>query len=178
MSRDPSSAVSVAIRPILQGEVALAERLLPLEEASPGRYYDYFAMQQRNEAICLIAWQEGLPVGHALLCWQGSRHEPMASQLRDCPHFSAVIVAPERRSRGIGTRLLEHGEALARLRGYRQVGLNVILDNVRARALYERLGYREAGFGTYTLRHRYVDAQGQAHIHEAACIYLIKAISS
>jgi ribosomal protein S18 acetylase RimI-like enzyme len=45
----------------------------------------------------------------------------------------------------VGTRLLEAIAAEAAARGYREVRLDVIEGNDRARALYERAGYRAIG---------------------------------
>jgi ribosomal protein S18 acetylase RimI-like enzyme len=42
----------------------------------------------------------------------------------------------------VGTRLLDAIAAEAVARGFREVRLDVVEENPRARALYERLGYR------------------------------------
>jgi ribosomal protein S18 acetylase RimI-like enzyme len=57
-----------------------------------------------------------------------------------------VVVHDDLQGLGIGTRLLEVAEARMRARGCRVAALSVEIDNPRARALYERLGYR--GLGT------------------------------
>jgi ribosomal protein S18 acetylase RimI-like enzyme len=46
---------------------------------------------------------------------------------------------------GLATRLIQELESRAVERGVRQFRLGVELDNVRARQLYEHLGYREIG---------------------------------
>jgi ribosomal protein S18 acetylase RimI-like enzyme len=56
--------------------------------------------------------------------------------------MDGLFVAPSARGRGVGTRLLDAIAAEARARGYREVRLDVVEENPRARALYERLGYR------------------------------------
>lgn len=56
--------------------------------------------------------------------------------------MDGIFVAPWARGRGVGTRLLDAIAEEARLRGYREVRLDVVEDNTRARALYERKGYR------------------------------------
>jgi len=61
---------------------------------------------------------------------------------RDDLYISSLAVAPEFRGRGIGTQLLSAAESLARELRFRQVSLNVVNTNPRARALYVRLGYR------------------------------------
>ncbi|HET9952012.1 MAG TPA: GNAT family N-acetyltransferase [Candidatus Eisenbacteria bacterium] len=61
------------------------------------------------------------------------------------PHaeVKGLVVASEARSRGVGVRLMEAGEAWASARGLREMVLrsNVIRD--RAHAFYKRIGYEE-----------------------------------
>ena len=64
---------------------------------------------------------------------------------RDRGHVARFYVAPERWGQGIGSRL--YVAALDRLRraDYREATLWVLERNVRARAWYERLGWRSTG---------------------------------
>jgi len=55
--------------------------------------------------------------------------------------MDGIVVAADVRGRGVGSRLLEAICAEARMRGYRDVRLDVIDGNRRARALYERRGF-------------------------------------
>ncbi len=55
--------------------------------------------------------------------------------------LDGICVASHARSRGIGAALLAAIEAVARRRGYTAVRLDVIGENWRARALYERQGF-------------------------------------
>ncbi|KJZ18047.1 GNAT family N-acetyltransferase [Loktanella sp. S4079] len=57
--------------------------------------------------------------------------------------MDGLFVAPEARGDGVGTALLDEVVAEARRRGYRQVRLDVVDTNPRARALYLREGFRE-----------------------------------
>ncbi len=57
-------------------------------------------------------------------------------------HVSDIVVAPEAEGRGVGRALMAAAEDWARGRGYRLLSLHVFEGNVRARALYERLGYQ------------------------------------
>lgn len=56
--------------------------------------------------------------------------------------MDGIFVAPEARGQGVGTRLLDAIAAEALARGYHEVRLDVVEGNFRARALYERKGYR------------------------------------
>ncbi|MDO9640714.1 MAG: GNAT family N-acetyltransferase [Pseudotabrizicola sp.] len=63
--------------------------------------------------------------------------------------IDGICVARDERSRGVGSALLAALMAEAVARGYPAIRLEVIDTNIRARALYERLGF--AAFGSETL---------------------------
>lgn len=56
-------------------------------------------------------------------------------------HVSDIVVAPEAEGRGVGRALMAEGERWSRARGHRLLTLNVFDGNVRARGLYESLGF-------------------------------------
>jgi GNAT superfamily N-acetyltransferase len=58
-------------------------------------------------------------------------------------HIADLIVTPEGEGRGIGRVLIEKGEEWARSRGFRWLTLSVFAQNLRARKVYQRLGYGE-----------------------------------
>jgi GNAT superfamily N-acetyltransferase len=57
-------------------------------------------------------------------------------------HIEVLAVLGPAQGRGIARALLEAAETWARDRGHSNVTLNVFANNHRARAVYERLGYR------------------------------------
>jgi ribosomal protein S18 acetylase RimI-like enzyme len=70
---------------------------------------------------------------------------PLASEpdAKDGEYYiECLSVAPACRNLGIGRRLLEEAERLARRAGFRACSLGVFLENEAARRLYERAGYR------------------------------------
>ncbi len=58
---------------------------------------------------------------------------------------STISVSAEARGLGIGTKLMNAAEDLAKQRGKEFMSLAVIGENESARKLYERLGYRVTG---------------------------------
>jgi len=58
-------------------------------------------------------------------------------------HLSDVVVAQQAEGQGIGLILISKGEDWARAQGYRWLTLSVFAQNIRARELYNRLGYGE-----------------------------------
>ncbi len=57
--------------------------------------------------------------------------------------MDGLFVAEEARSQGVGTALLDAITIEAKRRGYRQIRLDVVNTNTRARALYLRRGFYE-----------------------------------
>ncbi|MGO8687008.1 MAG: GNAT family N-acetyltransferase [Candidatus Dormibacteria bacterium] len=107
---------------------------------------DRVERQRREECLYLVAWEGGSPVGQALL----HRRRPAAlavtvATVDRLPYLEDVFVLPECRNRGIGTALLEAAERATAEHGDPALTLAVSVGNSRARRLYERLGYVEAG---------------------------------
>lgn len=73
----------------------------------------------------------------------------LALMIRDTDNERFLVdgfcVRADRRGEGIGRALIAALCIEARRRGYRQVRLDVVGENIRARALYEREGFRAAG---------------------------------
>ena len=63
-------------------------------------------------------------------------------------HVAVLAVADHAQGQGVGRALLDAAETWARRRGDSFITLNVFVQNERARAVYERLGY-----GPETLRY-------------------------
>lgn len=82
-----------------------------------------------------IAHRNGEPCGFVLIHPGG---------VAGSPYIASVAVAEGARSQGIGARLLDFAEDLFRGRS-RYIFLCVSSFNLRARALYERLGYSAVG---------------------------------
>jgi len=78
-----------------------------------------------------IAWRGELPVGLAMLAVRGTR-----------AWVGGMGVASEVRRQGVGEQLMRALLDVARQAGVRRVQLEVLEANARARALYEKLGFR------------------------------------
>jgi GNAT superfamily N-acetyltransferase len=170
-----TTELDIHIRPLEREDLARLQRFLP---RPAGVHVERWEAQERGEVLCLVAWLGEVPVGHLLLVWGGHVEEPAEILLQPCPSLSDIAVAPAYRSRGIGSRLMAAAEDLARRRGYTRVGLGVGLENRRARPLYERRGYIDAGLDYYTIRYVALDVAGHERQHEEVCVYLVKDLSA
>lgn len=84
--------------------------------------------------VTLVACRDSAPLGFA-------RFHPRG--VAGSPYLASIAVDPAARSRGVGTALLDVGEV--QFPGARWMFLCVSSFNARARALYERRGYRTVG---------------------------------
>jgi ribosomal protein S18 acetylase RimI-like enzyme len=87
------------------------------------------------DKLLFVAHVDAKPCGFVLL----QRHGFAGS-----PYIASIAVAPDQRSTGIGSRLLQFAEDLFRNES-KYIFLCVSSFNARARALYERHGYSAVG---------------------------------
>ena len=161
----------VTIQPCRAGDLAELEQHIP----SPGRnrfHEARFARHQQGLSTFLIAF-DNAPVGCAEILWSGCRAPEVTER---CPELSGLTVAPDHQSRGIGTALLHAAESLVAARSITRLGLGVDDQNVRAAALYLRLGYCETG-RHYLDRYAYLDDSGVTREAADPCRFLVKDIA-
>ena len=108
----------------------------------------------------LVAWIDGKPVGDVYLWCEQFEEPELVEAFPNAPLLNHLEVAPEFQGQGIGTALIHAADDLARARGYDIVVLGVGLDNPRARALYERLGYLDWNGGSIVTRWTEPDGAG------------------
>ena len=86
---------------------------------------------------------------------------------RDVPGSAPVaidmLVCPDRRSRGLGTALLEAAAEHVRSDGGSELWLSVDHENGRARALYERRGFTAVNERPRPAHWRFTDSDGNVH---------------
>ena len=150
----------ITVRPIVPGDVEpLARHVKP----TPLLHTARSELQRHGRALYLIALDDTVPLGHALLKFPplGSEHP----RLNGVPEVEDLYVAEGVRSNGIGTRLLNEAEERALAHGYTRTGLAVGVENTRAQQLYERTGYTDASLGEF-----WVDGAREV------CRYLVKEL--
>lgn len=111
-------------------------------------FTDRLARQQRGGGVLLVAWLEGRPVGEVFLDCEPATEPEVRRYLPGVPRLDHLEVPGPLQGRGIGTALIHAAEATARQLGYERIALGVGLDNLKARRLYERLGYVDWGRGS------------------------------
>ncbi|MFD1676027.1 GNAT family N-acetyltransferase [Alicyclobacillus fodiniaquatilis] len=167
--------IDVVIRSLGQAELSLIKDVFSNENYWHDSRYE---QQVNGEAEYLFAWLDGSPIGHLLLLWNGTSDEPVASDLKNCPHIQNLCVLEKHRRKGVGTTLMECAETLAKERGFTRIGLSVGTENLTAKKLYERLGYVEqTSFGIIIASWIVVNEDGQSEENSASIVYMVKAMS-
>ena len=167
-----SNEGEVSIGKCASDEVELLEKLFP---TGPSRFHE---QRYKSQADCLseylIARIDSKPVGHLHLKWQGTDSKVVKAKIGVIPEFNGIAVAKEFQSKGIGSKLIQEAESLARQRGADKVGLGVSIENKRARKLYEKLGYKQWGYGEYVDSWTRKNKDGNKEVIKDECIYLVK----
>ena len=147
----PTNAERITIRPFVEADRpffrAVVERLHPGATASPR---DKAAMDDFFRR--LGSGETPLALGAETFVAVNGRGAPLDAVIvyPDRDHFTghgrayveALAGATGAEGQGVGTALMRHAEAWARERDLREVALDVFAGNTRARAFYERIGYR------------------------------------
>lgn len=102
----------------------------PPWEASLGFYREVIA----GDLVQFVAVREGEVLGCCDIL-------PMMGQARAHVGRLGIWLLPDARGQGIGARLLEAAIDKARRKGITRVELTVRVDNLNAKALYERFGF-------------------------------------
>lgn len=124
----------------------------------------------------LVAWVADVPVGHLDLHWPGYGGNALQHYLPDYAELNALVVIPAWQLQGIGTTLIMTAERFITARGLTKACLGVNVDNIRARNLYERLGYTAWDYGIVDESWRMTDEKGQEHVYTEKTVYLVKAL--
>jgi len=110
------------------------------------KWMDHLRLAKQGAQIAVVAAADDQAVGLCALL-RTSGYPPF--QAANVPEISNLLVAPPYRNLGIGRRLVVQLEGMARLEGYREIGLGVGLyrDYGPAQRLYAKLGYVPDGRG-------------------------------
>lgn len=101
-----------------------------------------------KSAILLVEEEVDRAIGFALVMEKETPPHPCVVWYRYA-YLMDIVVEPEYRNKGVGTKLLREIKEWARLRDLAFVQLNVLAENGDAKRLYERNGFRDA---MHTLR--------------------------
>lgn len=164
--------MDVLVRPA--GEDDRQKLLSVLDARARLHHEERILMQDRGEATYIVAWRGDQPCGRATL-FHCSKYDEVCCLLGRFPELNALEATPQ--GEGIGSQIIACAESVARSMDQSLIGLAVEHENVRARQLYERLGFRDWGGGDVVDRWNERDALGVVvGEHADVCAYLIKPL--
>ncbi|MBD3940657.1 GNAT family N-acetyltransferase [Microbacterium sp. NEAU-LLC] len=149
----------VDVRELAERDVELIARTEP---EGKGFVEAMWRLQQEGLSLLLVAWVGADPVGSGQLDWRSTP-----------PELKNLHVDARHRGSGIGTSIIR--EAEIRMQPGSSLAVGVGLDNPRARALYERLGYSATG-EISTTTYEYVDDGGTRRQATETDELLVKSI--
>ncbi len=144
----------ITLRPARRDDVAAIIAMLAddhlgrarerLEDPLPALYYDAFERLSRDPNIQLMVAEEG---GNVVGCLQLCVLPGLSSQGASRGLIEDVRVASDRRSRGIGEKLVQWAVNEARAKGCKLVELLTHHTRTDAQRFYERLGFARSHVG-------------------------------
>ena len=140
----PAAALPIDVHELRRDELPIVSEALTNRSARTHRAR--LELQERGAFTYLIAWHEGLPIGHVGIEWRDDRRpERIAEYGAERALVHDLEVLPGYRDRGVGRTLMLELEDRVRVRGFFEIGLSTGLDDgyAAARHLYRSLGYAE-----------------------------------
>ncbi|GGH73525.1 GNAT superfamily N-acetyltransferase [Pullulanibacillus pueri] len=145
---------------------------------NPMFQYNRFDVQSNGKGLYLIAWHHEVPVGHFLLRWSGPEDEAVTQRLNiaQSAYLEAGLIIEKYQGKGVATAIIHECERLAKQKGCNHIGLEVGLENFKARSLYEKLNYKAWEHGSFSISWECLDDKGNISIDTEVVTYMQKAL--
>jgi ribosomal protein S18 acetylase RimI-like enzyme len=117
-----------------------ARRFLGASRSTPRHYAEFLGSQLDDpDVLVLVAEHDGQVIGYTFAAMEGYDYKSLrgpAGLLHD------ILVDPDHRGRGVGSRLLDETLSTLRSKGARQIVLSTAERNESAQRLFARIGFR------------------------------------
>jgi len=139
----------MTIRPAIIQDIPQLSTLKKPKNEEHRLVYETFARKhvessKPEEFAFLVLEDEGKILGHVFLQFNGNETEP------GYPNMQDLFIAEELRNKGLGQKLIQECERIAKEKSYHKISVAVNPTlNLRAKTLYERLGYVDIGTKPY-----------------------------
>lgn len=139
-------------------------------------YEKYLNEQVQKSHTVLIAQYQGNFCGYITIKWQ-SEYSGFNSE--NIPEISDLNVLPDFRGQGIGTKLIQACEDIAKKHGHSEIGLGVGMtaDYGNAQRLYVQLGYVPDGHG-FHYQHKALKYGDNATVDDDLVLYFRNKIET
>ncbi len=163
---------SVTLREAKQEDLPVLTAIRPPEALHQGRLRDaknpdfrYFVIQHEEEAVGFVSLVYRRPAS-----WSNSQN------LEHLPEINDLFITEAHREKGCGSAAIHTLERIATQAGHKQLFISVEpVDNDRAYALYQRLGYEAIQLQAYL--HHWAALDGDDHLNsgEAWLVDMVKS---
>lgn len=172
MTSTPDAAPALRIAPCSAADL---RRLEQIDTGPHLRFHnaERFGMQEKGEAVYLLAWRGEALVGRVSLLAR-SKYPEVAARFPGLSEINALAAFPA--GQGTGTALIRAALTAATERGDRMVGLAVDHDNPEARRLYERLGWELVPDLEIVDEWDDITEDGPGEHYADPCSYLVRAL--
>ncbi|KKI90549.1 hypothetical protein WQ54_21715 [Bacillus sp. SA1-12] len=143
---------------------------------NPMFQYNRYHVQKKAEGLYLIAWKNSIPIGHFLLRWCGPQDTYVTNSI-DITYsafLEAGLTKDEYRRMGVATAIIQEAERLSKEKGCTHIGLEVGVENSEAKRLYEKLGYKDWGYGEFPISWECIDTNGNKGTDTEIVIFMQK----
>ena len=155
--------------PHIETRLATAEDLPELEAnetaKTKGHSASYLEKQAAGGYYVVVGLIDGKVSGRVILDTVEDDGTPLV------PEMKLLWVFPQARRMGLGAKMTQHLEELARELGYEEVFLGVTPDNPAAIPLYIGLGYTPTGDHRSALNMSVIDGEGEGTDDPVEAIY-------
>ena len=147
---------------------------------NPMFQYNRYNVQKNGEGLYLIAWHENVPIGHFLLRWSGPQDAPVTNKINitASAFLEAGLTIDDYRRKGVATAIIQEAERLSKEKGCTHIGLEVGVENFEAKRLYEKLGYKDWGYGEFLINWEFIDNNGNKGIDSEIVIFMQKNLQT
>ena len=169
----PANLNTVSVRDATASDLPSLTRL----KDSEGLHRDRVRDARSQTVRYLVLEQAGQIIGFACLVFVRPGYWSDAQDLSHLPQVVDMLIAPTTRSRGYGSHLMRCLEQFAAQRGCHEIFLAVDpIENPRAHALYQRLGYRPLQPEPYVKHWEFVDSAGRLHTGNDWTVDMVKSL--
>jgi GNAT superfamily N-acetyltransferase len=167
------------IRRVEEEDLQRLDAAYPEPGRPTSRHRERWALQERGQGVYLVAWRGEVPIGWVFVHRPGSSGASEHARRLDVAEIMDLWVADPFRGLGHGSSLLLAAEDVALDAGWGRLGLEVTVSNPHndvARAIYERHGYTDAGFGEFESGYFYWTAAGERRWDGEPHRFLLKSL--
>jgi ribosomal protein S18 acetylase RimI-like enzyme len=137
-------------------------------------FADRFERQRKGVGRLFLAWLGLQPAGAVYLWLEEAEEQAIRDYLPEVPLITHLEVHRDLRRNGVGTALVDAAERCVVELGGDRVALAVRTDNHYAAGLYQRLEYRDWGFGEVTCYARTTLSDGTLLFEPERCYVRVK----